>query len=135
MLRQQRRRLPGGALNDPGCRRLKYVRHWDDRLLGFRRPKHEAGQITSKIAAFLREELKLGLSPSKTLITNAASQAARFLGYEIRAQQEDTQLARGRRSINGVMGLFVPVAVICERCAHYMKRGEPAPTRLAAARR
>jgi hypothetical protein len=35
----------------------------------------------------LREELKLELSRSKTLITHATSQAARFLGYEIRASR------------------------------------------------
>jgi group II intron reverse transcriptase/maturase len=126
LLKQQRRRLPSGDPDDPGYRRLKYVRYCDDWLLGFAGPKHEAEQITSKIAAFLRDELKLELSQSKTLITHAASQAARFLGYEIRAQHEDTKLTRGRRSINGVMGLFVPATVIRERCARYMKRGKPA---------
>ena len=67
----------------------------DDWLLGFAGPKHEAEQIKSRIAAFLREELKLELSQSKTLITHATSQAARFLGYEIRAQHADTKITRG----------------------------------------
>ena len=80
----------------------------DDWLLGFAGPKHEAEEIKSKIAAFLREELKLELSESKTLITHAASQAARFLGYEIRAQHADTKITRGRRAVNGAIGLFVP---------------------------
>ena len=44
---------------------------------------------------FLRDELKLELSPSKTLITHAASQAARFLGYEIKAQHADTKIDPG----------------------------------------
>ena len=49
------------------------------RLLGFAGPKHEAKEIKSRIRAVLRAELTLELSESKTLITHAASQAARFL--------------------------------------------------------
>jgi hypothetical protein len=75
---------------------------------------------------FLRDELKLELSPSKTLITHAASQPARFLGYEIKAQHADTKIARGRRSVNGVIGLFVPQPVIRQKCALYTSKGRPA---------
>jgi group II intron reverse transcriptase/maturase len=71
-----RRQLPSQDPDDPGYRRLRYVRYCDDWLLGFAGPKHEAEQIKSKIAAFLHDELKLELSPSKTLITHATSQAA-----------------------------------------------------------
>jgi group II intron reverse transcriptase/maturase len=126
LLTQQRRQLPSGDPNDPNFRRLKYVRYCDDFLLGFAGPKYEAEQIKSKIRQFL-QELKLELSESKTLITHAASQAARFLGYEIQAQHADDKITRGRRAINGVMGLFVPKAVIRERCARYMRQGKPAP--------
>jgi group II intron reverse transcriptase/maturase len=127
LLKQQRRHLPSGDPKDPGFRRLKYVRYCDDWLLGFAGPKHEARQITSRIRQFLREELKLELSESKTLITHATSQAARFLGYEIRVQHNDTKITRGRRAINGVVGLFVPSSAIRERCARYTKGGKPAP--------
>jgi hypothetical protein len=96
------------------------------RLLGFAGPKHEAEQIKSKIATFLQEELKLELSQSKTLITHATSQAARFLGYEIRAQHADTKITRGRRAVNGAIGLFVPQPMIRQRCALYLKNGKPA---------
>src|SRR4051812_4101837 len=82
LLKQQRRTLPSGDPNDPGFRRLKYVRYCDDWLLGFAGPKHEAEDIKSRIRHFLRAELKLELSESKTLITHATSQAASFLGYE-----------------------------------------------------
>jgi Type II intron maturase len=126
-LTQQRRTLPAGDPNDPDFRRLKYVRYCDDWLLGFAGPKHEAEEIKSRIRRFLREELKLELSESKTLITHATSQAASFLGYQIRAQHADTKITRGRRSVNGVMGLFVPNAVIRQRCARYMRHGKPAP--------
>jgi hypothetical protein len=89
-------------------------------------PRREAGEIKSKIAAFLREELKLELSQSKTLITHATSQAARFLGYEIRAQHSDVKITRRRRAVNGAIGLFVPKTVIRQRCALYQSRGKPA---------
>lgn len=127
LLKKQRRMLPSGDPNDPGYRRLKYVRYCDDWLLGFAGPKREAEEVKSRIQRFLRDELKLELSESKTLITHAASQAASFLGYEIRAQHADTKITRGRRSVNGVMGLFVPRTVIRERCARYMRYGKPAP--------
>jgi group II intron reverse transcriptase/maturase len=125
-LRLQRRSLPSQDPNDPDYRRLRYTRYADDWLLGSAGPKHEAEQIKSRIAVFLRDELKLELSPSKTLITHAASQPARFLGYEIKAQHADTKIARGRRSVNGVIGLFVPKPVIRQKCALYTSKGRPA---------
>jgi len=125
-LRRWRRRLPSQDPGDPGYRRLRYVRYADDWLLGFAGPRHEAEQIKSKIQAFLREELKLELSESKTLITHATSQAAGFLGYEIKAQHADTKITRNRRAVNGAIGLFVPRQVIRQRCALYMREGKPA---------
>jgi Reverse transcriptase (RNA-dependent DNA polymerase) len=116
-LQRARRDLPSQDPDDPGYRRLGYVRYCDDFLLGFAGPKHEAEEIKAKIRAFLRDELKLELSEPKTLITHAASQAARFLGYEIRTQRADTKITRGRRMVNGKIGLFVPRDVIRERCA------------------
>jgi group II intron reverse transcriptase/maturase len=121
-----RRQLPSQDPNDPDYRRLRYVRYCDDWLLGFAGPKHEAEQIKSKIAAFLHDELKLELSQSKTLITHATSQAAHFLGYEIRAQHSDTKITRNRRAVNGAIGLFVPKTVIRQRCALYLSNGKPA---------
>ena len=125
-LRRIQQSVPSVDVNDPDYRRLRYVRYCDDWLLGFAGPKHEAEQIKSRIAAFLREELKLELSQSKTLITHATSQAAHFLGYEIRAQHSDTKISRNRRAVNGAIGLFVPKTVIRQRCALYMSKGKPA---------
>jgi group II intron reverse transcriptase/maturase len=125
-LQLRRRSLPSQDPTDPHYRRLRYLRYADDWLLGFAGPKHEAEQITSRVAEFLRESLKLELSPAKTLITHAASQAARFLGYEIKAQHADTKITRGRRAVNGVIGLFVPKTVIRQKCALYTSRGRPA---------
>jgi group II intron reverse transcriptase/maturase len=126
-LRRQRRTLPSQDPNDPGYRRLRYVRYCDDWLLGFAGPRHEAEQIKSRIATFLREDMKLELSQSKTLITHATSQAARFLGYEIRTQRADNKLdRRGQRVVNAAIGLFVPRDVIKQKCVNYMREGKPA---------
>jgi group II intron reverse transcriptase/maturase len=125
LLRHQLRTLPSQDPDDPGYRRLRYVRYCDDFLLGFTGPRHEAEEIKLRIQAFLRGQLRLELSESKTLITHAASQAARFLGYEIRTQHANAKISRDRRMVNGVVGLYVPKDVIRERCARYKKKGKP----------
>lgn len=125
-LRRLRRTLPSQDPDDPDYRRLRYVRYCDDFLLGFAGPRREAEEIKSKIGEFLRDELTLELSEPKTLITHATSQAARFLSYEIRTQRANTKITRGRRAVNGVVGLFVPRDVIRDRCARYMSKGKPA---------
>ena len=64
-------------------------------MLGFTGPKAEAEEIKTRLAGFLREELKLELSQAKTLITHAKTGAARFLGYEITVQQADHKIIKG----------------------------------------
>jgi group II intron reverse transcriptase/maturase len=125
--------LPSQDPNDPGYRRLRYCRYADDTLLGFAGPKAEAEEIKQRLATFLRDELKLELSPDKTLITHARSQRARFLGYEIRVAGSDRRTRRptasdrrNRRSLNGVIALCVPASVVKAKSALYMSRGVPA---------
>ncbi|MCX5182974.1 reverse transcriptase/maturase family protein [Streptomyces sp. NBC_00268] len=76
-LRKQLRTMPSGDPQDPGYRRLRYVRYADDTLLGFTGPKAEAEEIKERLTQFLRTELKLELSPEKTLITHARTTTAR----------------------------------------------------------
>ena len=78
-----------------------------------------------KIQKFLRDELRLELSDSKTLITHATSQAARFLGYEIR-DSAVTPKSPGAPGGQRIIGLFVPPEVIRQQCAPYMSDGKPA---------
>ncbi|MGB0098382.1 MAG: reverse transcriptase domain-containing protein, partial [Solirubrobacteraceae bacterium] len=125
-LRKQQRGLPSHDPHDPGYRRLRYVRYADDILLGFTGPKAEAEEIKRQLAQFLHEDLKLELSETKTLITHARSDAARFLGYEIIAQHNDHKIIAGRRAANGVIGLRVPKDMIKAKSAPYMARGKPA---------
>jgi len=125
-LRRQMHGLPSKDPHDPGYRRLHYIRYADDALLGFNGPKAEAEQIKARLAAFLRDDLRLELSQDKTLITHARTGAARFLGYEITVRHCDSKLTGGRRSVNGQIQLRVPPHVIKAKCAPYCTRGEPA---------
>ena len=125
-LRTQLRSLPSKDLHDPGYRRLRYTRYADDVLLGFAGPKTEAEAIKARLATFLRDDLKLQLSQTKTLVTHARTSAARFLGYEITVQHTDTRITQGRRATNGRIGLRVPLDVIKNKCAPYLKGGQPA---------
>jgi len=123
-LRKLAQRLPSLDTQDPDFRRLWYVRYADDFLLGFIGPKEEAEELKRKIGAFLQEELKLELSKTKTLITHAKDERARFLGYDIGAMHNNTKHDQsGRRSINGKTWLLVPEDVLQERCRRYSEHG------------
>jgi group II intron reverse transcriptase/maturase len=125
-LRKQSRGLPSVDPQDPDYRRLRYVRYADDTLLGFTGPRAEAEEIKQRLAAFLHDDLKLELSPDKTLITHAGTGAARFLGYEITVQHNNSVISGGRRTVNGSIRLRVPTAVIKAKSARYLLRGKPA---------
>jgi len=132
-LYRRRHSLPSQDPHDPGYRRLRYCRYADDTLLGFAGPKAEAEEIKQKLAAFLREDLKLELSPGKTLITHARTQRARFLGYEISVASRDHRTRRpsgtdrrNRRSLSGTIVLHVPAPVVKAKSAPYLSRGKPA---------
>jgi group II intron reverse transcriptase/maturase len=126
VLRRRMVSLPSADPDDPGYRRLRYCRYADDHLLGFAGPKAEAEEIKQRLAEFLREDLKLELSPDKTLITHARTGAARFLGYEITVQHNSSKTTRRRRTVNGQVALRVPLDVIKAKCAPFLHRGQPA---------
>jgi hypothetical protein len=124
-MRIERRNLPSINTKDENYRRLRYVRYADDFILGFTGSKDEAEEIKAEIGAFLKSELKLDLSEEKTLITHASSEAARFLGYDVKVQMANDYIdPTGRRGANGVIALFVPSSVIDKKCAEYMKNGK-----------
>lgn len=70
--------------NDPGFKRLRYVRYADDILLGVIGSKADCTFLRDELAKFLQRELKLTLSLEKTKITHAITDRAFFLGTEIR---------------------------------------------------
>lgn len=124
-LYKQAQQLPSRLLDDPEYRRLKYVRYADDFLLGFVGTRHEAEEIKCRLTLFLREQLRLELSEDKTLITHARSEKARFLGYELCVTQDDRKHTSGRRSVNAVVSLRVPKAVIKAKCEPYQNGDQP----------
>jgi group II intron reverse transcriptase/maturase len=124
-LRREAQRLPSIDPTDPEHRRLRYIRYADDFLLGFAGPRNEAEEIKARLREFLRDTLKLELSDAKTAITHARTGAARFLGYEVVVLQDDHQRHGRARSINGQIGLKVPVDVITAKCRPYLKHGKP----------
>jgi group II intron reverse transcriptase/maturase len=133
-LRDQAQELPTQDMHDPQYRRLRYVRYADDFLLGFIGPRSEAEEIKQQLGAFLQEELKLELSQTKTFITHARKDAARFLGYEITTIQKDTKRTvrdtngygtkTKCRSINSKIGLLIPKDVLEAKCQNYMQHGK-----------
>jgi group II intron reverse transcriptase/maturase len=125
-LRKRQQQLPCYDTTDPDYRRLRYLRYADDILLGLAGPHSEAVEIKRQLGDFLQGSLKLTLSQEKTLITHARTQAARFLGYNIGVLQNDRKRdRRGHRSINGQIGLKVPVEIVKTKCTLYQKNGKP----------
>ena len=118
--RREMRQISSKDPFDPSYRRLRYVRYADDFLLGFAGPKSEAEAIRTRLGAFLAQQLKLTLSPEKTVITHAGDAKAQFLGYEITVSKAHSALDRHRRrSTNGVIALLMPQKVVRTIRARY----------------
>lgn len=124
-LNRQAQQMPSRVPDDRNFRRLWYVRYADDWLTGVIGTKAEAIEIKNKIAAYLRDELKLELSAEKTLVTHARKGKAKFLGYEIHTLHCDAKHTDGQRSINGSIGLRVPAGTIRTHRQPYMKGNKP----------
>jgi len=125
----QYRKLPSQNVYDPNYRRLQYIRYADDFILGFVGTKAEAEEVKTAIGVFLKEKLHLEMSPSKTLITHARTEHARFLGYDISVYHADHKVTpKGERriktrSVNGSIRLGIPFGKIDELNKDYI-RGE-----------
>jgi group II intron reverse transcriptase/maturase len=124
-LQRERRKITAMAIVDPDYRRLRYVRYADDFLLGFVGPKNEAEVIRDRLAEYLGENLKLTLSMEKTVITHAADDKAKFLGYEVKVTRCETLIADdGRRATNGNIALLMPQKVVQKYRSRYSKEGK-----------
>jgi len=121
--------LPSKDPNDPKYRRLRYVRYADDFLLGFAGPKCEAEEIKERLQLFLRDELRLTLSPEKTLITHGRTQKARFLGYDLCISHNDDHKIDGVRRCNGNVCLLLPAEVIAKKLTAFTEGGRILPRR------
>ena len=121
-------RTPSVVPDDPDYRRLRYVRYADDFLLGFIGPRDEAEAIKRRIGEFLRDQLKLELSETKTLITHARTEHARFLGYDIGILQRDDSRGQGTVASTGRSGCKMPAESVREKCQSYMRSGKADPS-------
>lgn len=132
------RQTPSQDMFDPTFRRLKYVRYADDFLLGFIGSKVEAQEILAQIEIFLEQTLCFQMSKSKSKVTHAKSDYARFLGFDIgvygNVVDKITQNHRGkRRSANGRIILRLPANYVEKRCREWQKNGKPRINGLAIA--
>ena len=106
--------MPSQNVYDPHYRRLQYIRYADDFILSFIGTKAEAEAIKAAIGTFLKEKLHLELSPTKTLITHARTEYARFVGYALSVYNADDKLSPRQgtktkiRSQSGHIRLGIP---------------------------
>src|SRR5260221_7135394 len=87
----QMRKLPSLDTHDPNFVRVKYARYADDWLIGVTGPHQLAEEIKERVGQFLKSRLNLTLSVEKTRITQARTEEATFLGYQIRLGRSDKE--------------------------------------------
>lgn len=83
VLTKERSKVPSLNIENRQIR-LVYTRYADDWIVLINSKKPFAMELKQKIEKWLLENLKLKLSPTKTLVTNIKSGAAKFLGFSIR---------------------------------------------------
>jgi len=99
-LSKQLRKYPSRDPMDEDFIRVKYIRYADDFIVSVLGSYALAETIKESIGTFLKQELKMDLSESKTTITEVAVKAARFLGTNIqvrRPKQKPILLAKSGR--------------------------------------
>jgi len=117
-LRKELRKIHSRDPMDPEYRRLRYIRYADDFLMSFNGPRAEAEEIKERMGKFLRDHLKLELSPEKTLITHAGTEQAQFLGYGITSKGNPAKR-------EAQMKLRLPIQKLKEKTARYKRDGKP----------
>src|SRR6266700_1072056 len=124
-LRREMQQYPSQDPKDPEYRRLRYVRYADDFLLGFAGPMTEAKEIKDKITTFLERQLHLTLSADKTLITQASTGRARFLGYDIGTMNSQTKFDKTRRRVViAKIGFYIPEDIVENKRNRYLRDGK-----------
>ncbi|WP_285023685.1 reverse transcriptase domain-containing protein [Lactococcus garvieae] len=108
---EKRKRLTTLPCTSQTNKVLKYVRYADDFIISVKGSKKDCQWIKEQLKLFIHNKLKMELSEEKTLITHS-SQAARFLGYDIRVRRSGTIKRSGKvkkRTLNGSVELLVPL--------------------------
>jgi ubiquinol-cytochrome c reductase cytochrome b subunit len=83
-LRKLMKKVPIGDPMDPKMIRVKYVRYADGFIISVLGPYKLAVDVKQRMERFVKEELKLQVSATKTLITNTKRDSVEFLGTLIR---------------------------------------------------
>lgn len=83
-LRRERWKTGNKDPFDPNFKRLYYVRYVDDFIVGVVGSLKDTINIKNQIEEFLRSELKLVLSPEKSLAINFSRNYASFLSVDIK---------------------------------------------------
>lgn len=79
---RQASNLPTVMVDDPDFCRIYYLRYADDWIIGVVGDKELARSIKEHASSFLKDTLKLNLSPEKTLITHATKRFS-FLSFDL----------------------------------------------------
>jgi retron-type reverse transcriptase len=111
--------------------RFAYYRYADDWIFFTSENKILVKYIKNKVAAFLKDRLKLRLSLEKTKITNLYAENAKFLGFAIKAQKfkkiSKTKLGTLKRVSGNKLYLGIDKERLLQRLEWrgYIKKGEP----------
>jgi group II intron reverse transcriptase/maturase len=114
-LQRHMRTIPSANQYDGKYRRLRYCRYADDFVLSAICPKEEAEEIYKKIETFLKEELMLNTSKTKSGLKHN-TEVIRFLGYDITVKNTDRTVKvttkdgqhYTKRSLVGQIDLRIP---------------------------
>ena len=101
-------KTPAKLCND---KKLNYVRYADDFLIAVNGDWQDCEWVKVKLTEFIRDSLKMEVSPEKTLITHS-SECARFLSYDVRvrrAQQVKPWKKCKQRTMNHTVELLIPL--------------------------
>lgn len=119
-LRKQSRKLPSKDPMDLLFRKLNYVRYADHWIIGIIGDIQIATEIRDKIKVFLKEQLKLDLSPEKTKITKLSTRKTMFLGYELQSGSKtefSSTLPLNKRTVGWQPRIFIPMEKIIQKLA------------------
>ena len=116
------RSKPNKLINS-GNRKIQYVRYADDWIIAVNGKLSEATEILNKVTLFLKD---LGITPTKTKITNTYKEPALFLGTNISQSKAITQSLHRRGTVqrnSAFLVLRAPMKIIAKKLneAGYMK--------------
>lgn len=123
--------IPSKLDIDPKFKKLEYIRYADDWIIGVRGSKEDCEKLVSIIGEFLRAELDLNLSETKTNITKAKHEHAEFLSVRLKRSGHETYTQRGytlKRNVKN-MRLLAPIDKVTKKLYSngFIKDNRPYP--------